>query len=195
MSQICMSEVHTVQNGENKWTKILTLETTIFGLKIMVKSGLFFILKSYVPLQRYLLTCQANSAFLGRFFCTGQQQLRRGMQDFKIKNRPLFTIIFKPKMVISRVKTLVHLFSPFQTVCAVYYQIYMPFLEYIFVIEFFLVTNINLGSKTRYLSFLSFLFSIHPKTLRQPVIFYTILKVYYDINSYLLMTVRIVRQF
>ena len=66
---------HTTQNGQNKWTKILTLETTIFGLKMMVKNGLFFILKSYVPLQRYLLTCQANSAILGRFFCTGQQQL------------------------------------------------------------------------------------------------------------------------
>ena len=36
---------------------------TIFGLKIMVKGGLeFFILKSYVPLLRYLLTCKANSA-------------------------------------------------------------------------------------------------------------------------------------
>ena len=36
---------------------------------MMVKSGLeFFILKSYVPPQRYLLTCQANSVILGRFF-------------------------------------------------------------------------------------------------------------------------------
>ena len=33
----------------------------------------FFILKLYEPLQRYMLTCLANSAFLGRFFCTGQQ--------------------------------------------------------------------------------------------------------------------------
>ena len=33
-----------------------------------MKSGLaFFILKSYVPLQRYLLTCQANSASLANF--------------------------------------------------------------------------------------------------------------------------------
>jgi hypothetical protein len=57
-------------------TKILSHETTIFGLKMMVKSGLeFFILKSYVPLQRYLLTCHANSAIMGRVFCTGQQQL------------------------------------------------------------------------------------------------------------------------
>ena len=41
----------------------------------MVKSGLeLFILKFNEPLQRYLLTCQANSVFLGHLFCTGQQQ-------------------------------------------------------------------------------------------------------------------------
>ena len=35
-----------------KWAKILSLETAIFGLKMMMKSGLeIFILKSYVPLQ------------------------------------------------------------------------------------------------------------------------------------------------
>jgi hypothetical protein len=50
-------------------TKILSLETTIFGLKMMVKSGLEKnILKFHEPLQRYLLTSQANSAFLGRHF-------------------------------------------------------------------------------------------------------------------------------
>jgi hypothetical protein len=49
---------------------------TIFGLKMTVKSGPEKnILKFRVPLQRYLLTSQANSAFLGRFFWTGQQQL------------------------------------------------------------------------------------------------------------------------
>ena len=41
----------------------------------LVKSGLEFILKFTEPLQRYLLACQANSALLGRFFGTGQQQL------------------------------------------------------------------------------------------------------------------------
>ena len=67
---------HTSQNSFNKWTKISSLEINIFDLKMMVKSGLeFFILKFYQPLQRYLLTCQANSALLGRSFCTGQQQL------------------------------------------------------------------------------------------------------------------------
>ena len=49
---------HTTQNSQNKWTKISSLETNIFELKMMVKSGLdFFILKFYQPLQRYLLTC------------------------------------------------------------------------------------------------------------------------------------------
>ena len=49
------------------------------------------------PLQRYQLSCQANSAILGRYFCTGQQQLWRGSVNFKINSRPLFTIIFKLK--------------------------------------------------------------------------------------------------
>ena len=72
-----------------------------FWLKMMVKSGLeTIILKFHDGLQRYLLTCQANSAFPGRFFCTGQQQLWRPSWNFKIIfSRPLFTIIFKPKMV------------------------------------------------------------------------------------------------
>ena len=63
----------------------------------MVKIGLEFILKLTEPLQRYLLSCQANSAILGRYFCTGQQQIWRGSVNFKINSRPLFTIIFKLK--------------------------------------------------------------------------------------------------
>ena len=76
---------------------------TIFGLKVMVKSGLEkIILKFYVPLQRYLLTSQANSALLGRadFSALGSSN----------SEGALFTITFKPKMVISRLKILVHLF-------------------------------------------------------------------------------------
>ena len=88
-----------------------SLEIDIFDLKLMVKSGLeFFILKLSEPLQKYLVTCQANSAFLGRFFCTGQQQLWRGSVNFKIKFfRPLFTFIFKSKMSKMGV-FLLHLF-------------------------------------------------------------------------------------
>ena len=66
-----------------------------FWLKMMMKSGLKkIVLKFHGGLQRYLLT------FLGRFFCTGQQQLWRPSWNFKIIfSRPLFIIIFKPKMV------------------------------------------------------------------------------------------------
>ena len=52
---------HTTYNGQNMWTKILSHETIIFGLKMMVKSGLnFFILKSYVPLQSCCCPVQKN---------------------------------------------------------------------------------------------------------------------------------------
>ena len=42
--------------------------------------------------------------------CAGQQQLWKGSLNFKITNsRPLFTIVFKSKMSISRFEILVHL--------------------------------------------------------------------------------------
>ena len=73
------------------------LKLSFLSLKMMVKSGLEFILKFTEYLQRYLLSCQANSAIQGRYFCTGQQQLWRGSVNFKMNSRPLFTIIFKLK--------------------------------------------------------------------------------------------------
>ena len=81
--------------------KILTEIWHHFWLKMMVKSGFEkTFLKFNGGLHRYLLTCQANSSFLGRFFCTGQQQHQRPSWNFKIIfSRPLFTIIFKLKMV------------------------------------------------------------------------------------------------
>ena len=57
--------------------KSRVLKLTFFSLKMIVKSGLEFILKLTEPLQRYLLSCQAHLAVLGRYFCTGQQQLWR----------------------------------------------------------------------------------------------------------------------
>ena len=54
-------------------SQVLTL--TFLALKMTIESGLVFILKFTEPLQRYLLTRQTNSALMGRFFCTGQQQL------------------------------------------------------------------------------------------------------------------------
>ena len=91
---------HTSYNSFNKWTKISSLEITIFDWKMMVKSGLdIFILKFTKPLQRYLLTCQANSAFLGS-----------SLVKFKIIFPiPLFTTTFKQKMSISWIEILVHL--------------------------------------------------------------------------------------
>ena len=85
--------------------------TAIFGLNMMVKSGLeFFILKLNEPLHRYLLTCQANSACLCRCFLHWAAATLKGLIQLKKKynSRPLFTIILKPKMVISRVKSLFH---------------------------------------------------------------------------------------
>ena len=55
--------------------KSRVLMTSLLSLKMTVKSSLKFILKFTEPLQRYLLSCQANLAILGRYFCTGQQQL------------------------------------------------------------------------------------------------------------------------
>ena len=62
---------HHLQNGQNKWTKILTLETTIFGLKMMVKSGLEK--NIYFEIPRAPSEINTNSAIMSRFFCTGQQ--------------------------------------------------------------------------------------------------------------------------
>ena len=67
-----------------KGLKSWVFKLTFLALKMVVKSGLEFILKFTEPFQRYLPTCQANSALLGRFFCTGQQQLWRGSINFKI---------------------------------------------------------------------------------------------------------------
>ena len=58
-----------------------------FWLKMTVKSGLE---KNILKFYKCLLTCQANSAFLGRLFCTG---------NLKKKSEPLFTIILKSKIV------------------------------------------------------------------------------------------------
>ena len=77
--------------------KSRVLKLSFLSLQMTVKSGLELILKLTEPLQRYLLSCQANSAILGRYFFTGQQQLWRGSVNFKINSRPLFTIICKLK--------------------------------------------------------------------------------------------------
>ena len=70
-----------------------------------------WVLKSTEPFQRYLLTCLANSAFLGRFFfALGSSNFWRGSVNFKITNsRHIRDIWFISKMLISRLEILVHL--------------------------------------------------------------------------------------
>ena len=79
--------------------KSRVLKLQFFNLKMIMKNGLDIFLKSNEPLQRYLLRCLANSAFLGRFFCSGQQLLWRGLVNFKIRNsrhiRDMYMIYFK----------------------------------------------------------------------------------------------------
>ena len=50
-----------------------------------MKNGLDFFLKSTKPLQRYLLTCLANSAFLGRFFLQWAEVTLKGLAEFQNK--------------------------------------------------------------------------------------------------------------
>ena len=50
-----------------------------------MKNGLDFFLKSTEPLQRYLLTCLANSAFLGRFFALGSSNSEGVSRISKLK--------------------------------------------------------------------------------------------------------------
>ena len=55
-----------------------------FWLKMMMKSGLEKnILKFHGGLQRYLLTCQANSAFLGRFFLPWAAAILKALKEFQ----------------------------------------------------------------------------------------------------------------
>ena len=117
----------------------------------MVKSGLeFFILKFTEPLQRYLLTCQANSALLGRFFCTGQQQLWRGSVNFKINSRPLFTIIFKLENVNFKTRDFSPLIEWVLAGVMSFLQIFEPFwwfpLKQVFNFAWLITQDVKLGN-------------------------------------------------
>ena len=68
-----------------KWTKILSLEIIILSLKMMVKSVLEFILKFTQPLQRYLLSYQANSAFWADFFLHWAAATLKGLGEVQNK--------------------------------------------------------------------------------------------------------------
>ena len=77
------ARTHSISGLKSRVTNL-----TFLALKMKVNSGLEFILKFAQPLQRDLLTCQANSATL------------KGLGEFlkKIKKSgPLFTIILSQK--------------------------------------------------------------------------------------------------
>ena len=60
-----------------------SISIDIFWPKIMVKNDLeFLILKITETLQRYMLTCQANSALLGRIFLHWAAATLKGQTNF-----------------------------------------------------------------------------------------------------------------
>ena len=62
--QICRRKSHQLKRY-NKWIEMLTLETTDFCLKMVLKSDLkSSILKFYVPSKKYLLKCCSGQIFL-----------------------------------------------------------------------------------------------------------------------------------
>ena len=76
----------------------------------MVKSGLeFFIFKLNKSLQSYCCLVQKNWSRKAEWAWQVSRYISlEGLFNFEIKDSiPFFTIIFKPKMVISRVKSLV----------------------------------------------------------------------------------------
>ena len=105
---------------------------TIFGLKMMMKSGLEkIILKFHVHLQSCCSPMQKNLPRKAELAWLLSRYLWRGTWNFKITfSRPLFTIIFKPKMVISRVKILVT-YSSRSRWCAVVEMLATSFFLYL----------------------------------------------------------------
>ena len=88
--------------------KSRVLKLTFFSLKMMVKSGLEFILKLTEPLQSCCCPVQKNLPSRAELAWQVSRYLWRGSVNFKINSRPLFTIIFKLKNVNFRTRD----FSP-----------------------------------------------------------------------------------
>jgi hypothetical protein len=77
---------------------------------MMVKSGLQFILKFTEPHSEIPAKLPSQFGHSGQVFLHCAAATLKGLSEFQnIKSRPLFTIIFKTKMVNSRLKILVHL--------------------------------------------------------------------------------------
>ena len=75
------------------------MKLTFLSLKMMVKSGLEFILKLTEPLQSCCCPVQKNLPSRAELAWQVSRYLWRGSVNFKINSRPLFTIIFKAKNV------------------------------------------------------------------------------------------------
>ena len=67
--------LHTTQNSQNNQTKIPGLETNIFQLKMMVKSGLDFFFEILLAPSELSANLPGQFSLSGHIFCTGQQQL------------------------------------------------------------------------------------------------------------------------
>ena len=77
--------------------KSRVLKLPFSSLKMMVKSGLEFILKLTEPLQSCCCPVQKYLPRLAELAWQLSRYLWRGSVNFKINSRPLFTIIFKLK--------------------------------------------------------------------------------------------------
>ena len=75
------------------------MKLPFLSLKMMVKSGLEFILKLTEPLQICCCPVQKYLPRLAKLAWQLSRYLWRGSVNFKINSRPLFTIIFKAKNV------------------------------------------------------------------------------------------------
>ena len=85
---------HTSYDSFYKWTKISSHEIDIFGLKVVVKSGLGKIILNFTePLQS--CCCPVQKILPRNLAWQVSRYLWRGSVNFKIKkkSRPLFTII------------------------------------------------------------------------------------------------------
>ena len=110
--------LHTDYNSFYKWTKILILDVTIFGLKMKVKTEKLC-RKRYFEIPRApseLLLPSAVQKSLPRKAELAWQVSRylwRGTWNFKIFFLDHFSPSFQPRMAISRVKDLFHLWTMF----------------------------------------------------------------------------------
>ena len=79
--------------------KSRVLKLSFLSLKMMVKSGLEFILKLTEPLQSCCCPVQKYLPRMAELAWQLSRYLWRGSVNFKINSRPFFTIIFKLKNV------------------------------------------------------------------------------------------------